>query len=58
MRVSARRFAAVIGGALFGFAVGASMTTFVTVSSEGALGFGGLAAGVGLGLMVAALVRG
>lgn len=46
-----------MGGSLFGFAVGASIPTFATVSSEGAVGLGGLAAGVGVGLMVAALVR-
>lgn len=57
MSVRARRIAAVIGGVLFGFAVAASIPTFVSVSEEGGLGFGGLAAGLGLGLMIAALVR-
>lgn len=57
MSVTARRIAAVVGGALSGFAVGASIPTFTTVSSEGAIGLGGLAAGLGLGLMVATLVR-
>ena len=57
MSVGARRVAAVIGGALFGFAVGASIPTFASVTEEGGLGLGGLAAGLGVGLMVAALVR-
>lgn len=57
MSVRARRIAAVVGGVLFGFAVGGSIPTFASVNNEGSLGLGGLAAGLGLGLMVAALVR-
>ena len=57
MSVRARRVAAVFGGVLFGFAVGASIPTFATVNNEGSIGLGGLAGGLGLGLMVAALVR-
>lgn len=58
MSVSARRVAAVIGGALFGLAIGASVPSVATTSPGEGLTFGGLAAGLGIGLMVAAMVRG
>jgi hypothetical protein len=48
---------AILGGALFGFAVTAASTTIWQTSSENGYTVGGLAAGAGLGLMVAALVR-
>lgn len=55
--MNGRRVIAVAGGALFGFAATAAITTLWSTSSDGGLTLGGLAAGVGLGLMVAALVR-
>ena len=55
--MGARRMMAVAGGALFGFAATAASTTLWHTSGDGGYVLGGIAAGVGLGLMVAALVR-
>jgi len=54
--VNARRVAAVVGGGLFGWALGAQSVLFADPMSGGA-GFAGLIAGLGLGLLVASTVR-
>jgi hypothetical protein len=55
--MGARRAMAVLGGMLSGFAGTAALTTIAPASSDGGFVLGGLAAGAGIGLMVAATLR-
>jgi hypothetical protein len=48
---------AMVGGPVFGLAVSAALTTVVDPSSEGGFVLGGIVAGLGLALMVAATLR-
>jgi DMSO reductase anchor subunit len=57
MTGSARRIMAVVGGVVFGFALGYVSHTFVPTADETVAAMGGLGMGLGGGLVAAALVR-
>jgi membrane associated rhomboid family serine protease len=57
MTAGARRVLAVVGGLVFGFALGAVSTSFVPGVDGNSAALGGLGIGLGVGMLVAALVR-
>ena len=57
MTAGARRVMAVFGGLVFGFALGAVAPTFVPIADGNSAAIGGIGIGLGVGLMVAAVVR-
>jgi hypothetical protein len=57
MTAGARRVLAVLGGLVFGFALGAASTAYVPAVDGNSAGLGGIGIGLGVGMLVAALVR-
>jgi hypothetical protein len=57
MNVQTRRVIAMLGGAIFGFCLGAGATTIAHASSESGLIAAAVVGGLGLGAMAAAIVR-
>jgi hypothetical protein len=57
MTAGTRRVMAIVGGVVFGVALGMVAPTFVPIADGNSTAAGGLGIGLGVGLLVAALVR-